>query len=89
MAGGFHATRRVMKLGIESMDVKVAKMREEGLNEDDTYLKIICEELGVKPIKVEALKPKNDNSDPKRIVAEEELEHYLAEGWDVQTVLSS
>ncbi len=79
----------VKKLGIESMDVKVAKMREEGLNEDDTYLKIICGELGVKPIKVEALKPKNDNSDPKRIVAEEELEHYLAEGWDVQTVLSS
>jgi hypothetical protein len=78
----------VKKLGIEDMDVKVAKMREEGLNEDDAYLRIICGELGVEPIKVEALKPKND-SDPKRIVAEEELEHYLAEGWDVQTVLSS
>ncbi|MDJ0270878.1 MAG: hypothetical protein NXY59_10170 [Aigarchaeota archaeon] len=28
-------------------------------------------------------------SDPKRIVSEEELEKYLAEGWDVQTVLPS
>ena len=31
----------------------------------------------------------NPNNDPKKIVAEEELEHYLAEGWDVQTVLPS
>jgi len=29
------------------------------------------------------------NKDPKRIVNEGELERYLAEGWDVQTVLPS
>lgn len=78
----------VKKLGIEDVEVKVAKMKGKGLNEDDAYARIICGELGVEPIKVEVLKPKND-SDPKRIVAEEELEHYLAEGWDVQTVLPS
>jgi len=31
----------------------------------------------------------NPNGDPKKIVCEEELERYLAEGWDVQTVLPS
>jgi len=31
----------------------------------------------------------NARNDPKKIVSEDELEHYLAEGWDVQTVLPS
>jgi integrase len=31
----------------------------------------------------------NANNDPKMIVSEDKLEHYLAEGWDVQTVLPS
>jgi len=31
----------------------------------------------------------NPNSDPKKIVDEGELESYLAEGWDVQTILPS
>jgi hypothetical protein len=78
----------VKKLGIEDMDTRVARMREGGLSEEDAYLRIICGELGVEPVKAEALKPKGDG-DPKRIVAEEELGHYLAEGWDVQTVLPS
>jgi len=29
------------------------------------------------------------NSDPKKVIKEDELEHYLAEGWDVHTVLPS
>ena len=29
------------------------------------------------------------NADPKKIISEKELERYLAEGWDVQTVLPS
>jgi len=78
----------IKKLGIEDMEARVAKMSEGGLSDDDAYARVICGELGVEPIKVKALKAKN-NSDPKRIVAEKELEHYLAEGWDVQTVLPS
>lgn len=70
------------------VEVKVAKMKEEGLNEDDAYARVIYGELGVEPMKVEAFKPKG-NSDPKKIVREGELERYLADGWDVQTVLPS
>jgi integrase/recombinase XerD len=33
--------------------------------------------------------PNKSANDPKKIISEEELEHYLAEGWDVQTVLPS
>jgi hypothetical protein len=77
----------IKKLGIKEIDVKVAQMTEQGLEENDAYAKAICEELGVEPIKVETSKPKDE--DPKKIVAEEELERYLAEGWDVHTVLPS
>jgi hypothetical protein len=31
----------------------------------------------------------NNGKDPKKIVPEEELENYITEGWDVQTVLPS
>ncbi|MEM0048992.1 MAG: hypothetical protein QW424_01465 [Candidatus Bathyarchaeia archaeon] len=31
----------------------------------------------------------NPSRDPKKIIEEGELERYLAEGWDVQTVLPS
>ena len=31
----------------------------------------------------------NPNCDPKKIIDEGELEKYLAEGWNVQTVLPS
>jgi len=30
-----------------------------------------------------------EKSDPKKVVDEAELKHYLAEGWDVQTILPS
>jgi hypothetical protein len=78
----------IKKLGIKEIDVKVAKTMKQGLEEGEAYAKVICEELGVEPIKVEASKPKNDE-DPKKIVAEKELERYIADGWDVQTVLPS
>jgi hypothetical protein len=32
---------------------------------------------------------KHSNSDPKKVIKEDELEHYLAEGWDVHKVLPS
>ena len=78
----------IQKLGIRDMEVRVAKMKESGLDEKSAHTKIICEELGIEPMKIEAFKP-TENSDPKKIVAEDELEHYLVEGWNVQTVLPS
>jgi len=41
----------IKKLGIKEIDVKVAKMMQQGLEENDAYAKVICEELGVEPIK--------------------------------------
>jgi integrase len=78
----------IQKLGIRDMEVRVAKMRESGLDEESAHTKIICEQLGIEPMEIEAFKPK-ENSDPKKIIGEDQLEHYLAEGWDVQTVLPS
>ena len=44
----------------------------------------------IRKLSLEAYKHDEDqNSDPKKIVNEAELERYLAEGWDVQTVLPS
>ena len=76
----------VSKLGIENAESRIAEMKEEGLGEDEAYARVVCRELGIKPMKIEV--PKKDR-DPKRIVSEGELELYLAEGWDVQTVLPS
>lgn len=78
----------VQKLGIKDMEAKVAKMRDEGSNEEEAYAKIICGELGVEQIEIEAIKPR-DSNDPKKIVDEDELERYLADEWDVETVLPS
>ncbi len=78
----------IQKLGIQDMEVKVASMKESGYAEDDANVRVICGELGIEPMKIEAFKPKN-NDDPKKVVCEDELERYLAEGWDVQTMLPS
>ncbi len=78
----------VQKLGIKDMDVRVAKMKESGMSEDEAYVRAICGELGIEPMKIEASKPK-ENSDPKKIIGEDELEQHIADGWDVQTVLPS
>jgi hypothetical protein len=76
------------KLGIEEMRVKVARMRTEGLAEEEAISKAICEELDIKPMNIEASKTKS-NGDPKMIVNERELNRYLEDGWDVQTILPS
>ena len=60
-------------------------MKEEGLSGEEAEATLICKELGVQPIKIEPANKK----DPKKIVCEEELESYLAEGWEVQIVLPS
>jgi hypothetical protein len=78
----------IKKLGIQDMDVRVAKIREQGVDEEEANARVIFGELGVKPMQIETSKPKN-NGDPKKIVAEDELEAYLADGWNVQFVLPS
>jgi hypothetical protein len=40
-------------------------------------------------IQNEIRKMRTHEDDPKKIVDENELEHYLGDGWDVQTVLPS
>ena len=78
----------VQKLGIEDINAKIAKMRQAGSNEEEAYKKILCGQLGIQPTKIEAFKPK-ENEDPKKIINENELEHYLTDGWDIQTILPS
>jgi len=77
----------IRKLGLEDIEVKVAKMKEEGVDEIEAYTKIICGKLGIEPISLDT--PRADRRDPKKIVVEDELERYLAEGWDIQTILGS
>lgn len=77
----------VKKLGIEDVEPKIAEMEAEGLNKTEAYAKVVCRELGIKPMTIEVSNKKDE--DPKKIVNEGELEQYLAEGWDVQTVLPS
>ena len=77
----------VKKLGIEDAESRIAEMKEEGLREDEAYARVVCGELGIKPIKIEVSDEKD--GDPKKVVSEGELERYLSEGWDVQTVLPS
>jgi hypothetical protein len=76
------------KLGIEDMKVKIAKLKKDGLAEEEVISKAICGELGIEPMKIETFKTKNDR-DPKKIVNEQELSRYLEEGWEFQTTLPS
>lgn len=75
----------IQKLGIEDMDVRVGRLREGGLGEEESVVRTLCGELGIDPVKIKAFQPE----DPKKIVSENELTHYLAKGWDIQTVLPS
>jgi hypothetical protein len=72
-------------LGIEDMDVRVAKLRAKGLDDEEAAMQTLCSELGIEPTILDAFQPKN----PKMIVSEFEHTKYLDEGWDVQTVLPS
>jgi hypothetical protein len=76
----------IRKLGLEDVEVRVAKMREEGFDEAEAYTRIVCERLGIDPLSLENPSP---NHDPKKIIEEAELERYLAEGWEIHMVLPS
>ncbi len=75
----------INKLGIQDMEVRVAKMRAKGLEEEAAVARTLCDALGIEPMTLEAVKP----TDPKKIVSEHELAPYLDAGWNVQTVLPS
>jgi len=63
------------------------KRAEEAFAKYKTVNEAIAE---IRKLTLEGYKLKKEaNSDPKKIVSEDDLERYLAEGWDVQTVLPS
>jgi integrase len=67
--------------GIDPMKVRIEKKKELGREPEA--------EEEIQAIQNEIKKMRSGNDDPKEIVSEDELERYLAEGWDVQTVLPS
>jgi integrase len=78
----------IQKLNIQDMKVRVAKLREQGIEEEEANTRVIFGELGIEPIEIQVSKPKS-NGDPKKIISENDLEAYLADGWNVQFVLPS
>jgi hypothetical protein len=81
-------TYLIQKLGIQDMEVRVAKLRAQGYDDDASVARTLYSELGIDPLRIDTLTRK-ENGDPKKIVAEDELARHLADGWDVQTVLPS
>lgn len=76
------ALRRLAEsFGIDPMKVRIEKRRETGREP--------TAEEEIEMLQNEIKKLRMLNNDPKKIVNETELEYYLAEGWDVQTVLPS
>jgi integrase len=76
-------------LGVEDIEVRIAKLREEepGISDEEAVGRIIREELGIARMRAEA--GKDRSNDPRKIVCEDELERYLSEGWDIQAILPS
>jgi len=68
-------------LGIDPMKVRIEKQEELGRE--------LSQEEEIQIIQNEIKRLRAGNNDPKKIVSEKELERYLAEGLDVQTVLPS
>jgi integrase len=76
------AMRRLAELfGIDPVKVRIEKQRKLGREPTP--------DEEIETIQNEIKKLRAGGSDPKKIVGEDELEHYLSEGWDVQTVLPS
>ena len=76
------AMRRVAETyGIDPMKVKIEKQKELGREPSP--------EEEIQTIQNEIKRMREHGDDPKKIVDEKELERYLGDGWDVQTVLPS
>jgi hypothetical protein len=75
-------------LGIENVEIRIAQLKEEEpeISDEEALGRVIREELGIAKLNNQM---KRENMDPKKIINEGELERYLAEGWDVQTLLPS
>ena len=76
------------KLGIDDMEMKVARMREAGLEEDEAEANVNAGELGLDPMSLEALRSKRVKN-TKKIVSEDELLEHLDDGWDIFSTLPS
>lgn len=68
-------------LGIDPLRLRIEKQKELGREPSN--------EEEIEAIQSEIKRLRVGNNDPKKIVMEDELPRYLAEGWDVQTVLPS
>jgi len=76
------AMRRLAELfGIDPVKVRIEKQRKLGREPTP--------DEEIETIQNEIKKLRAGNSDPKKIVREEELEHYLSEGWEFVSVLPS
>lgn len=75
-------------LGIEGIEIRIAQLKKEipEISEEEALSQIIRESLGITKLNIEN---QNSNNDPKKIVNENELEKFLAQGWDVQAILPS
>jgi len=70
--------------GIDPLRVRIERQKETG--KEPT----VDEEIIAIQTEIKKLRPDNKNGkDPKRIISEEELHKYLADGWDVSSVLPS
>ena len=68
-------------LGIDLLEVKIAKEREQG--------KELSQDEEIELFENEIRKTREDLDDPQIMVKEEELESYLKEGWQFVSVLPS
>lgn len=75
-------------LGIEGLEIRIAQLKKKipEISEEEALSQIIRESLGITKLN---MGNQNSNNDPKKIVSENELEKFLAQGWDVQAVLPS
>jgi len=66
-------------LGIENIDIKIARMLEENpsLDEEQAIGRLIRQELAIKQTK------------QRKLITEEELPRYLEEGWEIEHVLNT
>jgi hypothetical protein len=70
----FHTVNQCVKCSVEEVLAKY-KTVDEAMGE-------------IRRLSLEGYKLRERN-DPKKVIDEAELKHYLAEGWDVQTILTS
>ena len=68
-------------LGVDPLRLRIEKAKESGKDLS------IGEEIEAIQNEIKKLRPQKD--DPKKIIDENELSEYLADGWDIQTVLPS